>query len=234
MSFYTDDCKTGVEAIERARSVRRYFASLRAPIPPPPPVVEALPPPEPAPISPPPIEIAPITESPEEPEAAITVRRIIHETAEYFGFTYAHLVGERRSAPIVRARQVAMYIAHGVVLNSTYPMIGRAFRRDHTTILHGVRRIKVLLGAGRGDIVMAVGAIMEKFGLPMPDEAPCSELLRLHWTKWSKAELKALREMYEVEALPVEDIATKLHRTIWAVTTKLFKLGYRRTKAKAA
>ncbi len=62
-----------------------------------------------------------------------------------------------RAAPrnVVRPRQIAMYLAKTLTLRSL-PEIGRRFGgRDHTTVLHAVRKIEGLVGqrqrAGRGD-----------------------------------------------------------------------------------
>ena len=51
----------------------------------------------------------------------------------------------RRTANIVRPRQVAMYLAKTLTLRSL-PEIGRRFGgRDHTTVLHAVRKITALV-----------------------------------------------------------------------------------------
>ena len=51
----------------------------------------------------------------------------------------------RRTANVVRPRQVAMYLAKTLTLRSL-PEIGRRFGgRDHTTVLHAVRKIEALV-----------------------------------------------------------------------------------------
>lgn len=70
------------------------------------------------------------------------VRTIMKATALHFGFTLAELLSERRTKDIVRARHVAMYLASRLTVHSL-PWIGRQLGgMDHTTILHGVRKIK--------------------------------------------------------------------------------------------
>ncbi|MFA6984593.1 MAG: helix-turn-helix domain-containing protein [Arenimonas sp.] len=70
------------------------------------------------------------------------IQRIIRN---YYGFTKAELIAERRTAKIVHARQVAMYLAKTMTPRSL-PEIGRKFGgRDHTTVLHAVRKIEKLL-----------------------------------------------------------------------------------------
>jgi chromosomal replication initiator protein len=54
-------------------------------------------------------------------------------------------LSSRRTANVVRPRQVAMYLAKQLTLRSL-PEIGRRFGgRDHTTVLHAVRKIENLV-----------------------------------------------------------------------------------------
>lgn len=69
----------------------------------------------------------------------------IRLVAKYYGISGLEIISERRSAPVVRARQVAMWICKNTTRHSL-PAIGRAMGgRDHTTILHGLRKIDALL-----------------------------------------------------------------------------------------
>lgn len=61
---------------------------------------------------------------------------------EFPGVTMSDLKSDRRTAKVVHPRQVAMYLAKKVTLRSL-PEIGRRFGgRDHTTVLHAVRKIE--------------------------------------------------------------------------------------------
>lgn len=65
-------------------------------------------------------------------------------TAEHFGFSWKVMFCTARTAPIVRARQTAMYLAKTMTPHSL-PEIGRRFGgRDHTTVLHAVRKMDAL------------------------------------------------------------------------------------------
>ncbi|MBU1827034.1 MAG: chromosomal replication initiator protein DnaA, partial [Alphaproteobacteria bacterium] len=56
------------------------------------------------------------------------------------------MIGPKRVRSIARPRQVAMYLAKQLTSRSL-PEIGRRFGgRDHTTVMHGVRRIEELKG----------------------------------------------------------------------------------------
>ena len=77
-------------------------------------------------------------------EKRVTVDDIQKATAEHFGLKQVDLVSERRNRAIARPRQAAMWLAKQLTTRSL-PDIGRRFGgRDHTTVLHAVRRIEEL------------------------------------------------------------------------------------------
>ena len=79
------------------------------------------------------------------PERRITVDEIQKTVAEHFNMKQVDLLSERRTRAIARPRQIAMYLCKQHTTRS-YPDIGRRFGgRDHTTVLHGVRKIEELL-----------------------------------------------------------------------------------------
>lgn len=78
-------------------------------------------------------------------ERRITVDEIQKTTADHFGLKQADLLSERRTRSIARPRQVAMYLCK-LHTTRSYPDIGRRFGgRDHTTVLHGVKKIESLM-----------------------------------------------------------------------------------------
>jgi chromosomal replication initiator protein len=77
-------------------------------------------------------------------EKRITVDEIQKVVADYFKLKQADLLSERRTRAVARPRHVAMYLAKQLTTRS-YPDIGRRFGgRDHTTVLHAVKRIEEL------------------------------------------------------------------------------------------
>ena len=79
------------------------------------------------------------------PERRITVDEIQKTVSEHFNLKQADLLSERRTRAVARPRQIAMYLCKQHTTRS-YPDIGRRFGgRDHTTVLHGVRKIDSLL-----------------------------------------------------------------------------------------
>jgi len=75
-------------------------------------------------------------------KAPVTVRTILEATSEAFDFTLEQITGGSRRRPLVDARQIAMYVTRNMT-DLSYPEIGRAFgNRDHTTVIHAVRKIE--------------------------------------------------------------------------------------------
>ncbi len=82
---------------------------------------------------------------PETKPKKITSRAIMTETAKFFGVSVADLTGESRSRFISYPRQVAMYLSREMTDHSL-PKIGADFGgRDHTTVMHGVKKISASL-----------------------------------------------------------------------------------------
>lgn len=60
----------------------------------------------------------------------------------YPGVTVDELKGRHRKQKFVRPRQVAMYEIYMQRKDFSFPRIGQWFERDHTTVLHAVRKIE--------------------------------------------------------------------------------------------
>lgn len=74
----------------------------------------------------------------------VTVDEIQRQVADYFNIKLADLLSSRRSRQVARPRQVAMYLCKHLTSKSL-PSIGRKFGgRDHTTVMHAVKRIDEL------------------------------------------------------------------------------------------
>ena len=75
----------------------------------------------------------------------ITPALILQATSEMFDFTVEEIQGKSRRRPLVTARQIAMYVFRELT-DLSYPAIAREFGgRDHTTVIHAVEKIKVLM-----------------------------------------------------------------------------------------
>ncbi len=74
----------------------------------------------------------------------VTIENIQKTVAEYYKIRSSDLLSNRRSRSITRPRQLAMALSKELT-NHSLPEIGEAFGgRDHTTILHGCRKITEL------------------------------------------------------------------------------------------
>lgn len=77
----------------------------------------------------------------------IRIEEIQRIVARHYNVSKQDLLSNRRTRTIVKPRQVAMYLAKMMTPRSL-PEIGRRFGgRDHTTVLHAVRKIEDLVGA---------------------------------------------------------------------------------------
>jgi chromosomal replication initiator protein len=82
-------------------------------------------------------------------ERRVTIDEIQKRVAEHFTIKMAEMTSSRRARIVARPRQVAMYLAKQLTSRSL-PEIGRKFGgRDHTTVMHAVRRIEELIASDR-------------------------------------------------------------------------------------
>ncbi len=71
----------------------------------------------------------------------ITVDKIQNVVSNYFNIPLSDMLSQRRSRPLARPRQIAMFLAKKLTTRSL-PEIGRRFaNRDHTTVIHAVKTI---------------------------------------------------------------------------------------------
>lgn len=179
------DCKTAEEVWANLKRVKANMAQLKAYAPPEPepmPVIEKpawapprdiiaeilakaakdhpLPPPEPT------------------PDRTVSMDSILREVANYYNCRIIDIKSHRRTADIVRPRQVACYLAKTHTLLSL-PKIGRLIgNRDHTTAMHAVRKITGLLDGGNAQLTQDIEALngilvgdvpsASKFGIATP------------------------------------------------------------------
>jgi chromosomal replication initiator protein len=79
-------------------------------------------------------------------ERRVTIDEIQRRVAEHFNIRLGEMTSDRRARAVARPRQVAMYLAKQLTTRSL-PEIGRKFGgRDHTTVMHAVRKIDELKG----------------------------------------------------------------------------------------
>ncbi len=77
-------------------------------------------------------------------ERKVTIDEIIRKVADHYNLRMSDLLSARRARQVARPRQVAMYLAK-TLTSKSLPDIGRRFGgRDHTTVIHAVRKIEEL------------------------------------------------------------------------------------------
>jgi len=80
----------------------------------------------------------------------VTIEEIQRKCAEHFNIKLADMQSPRRARQVARPRQVAMYLAKQLTTRSL-PEIGRKFGgRDHTTVMHAVKKVEELCAADAG------------------------------------------------------------------------------------
>lgn len=68
-----------------------------------------------------------------------SIAAIQDAVATRYNITVDDLVSTSRQHRYVRPRQIAMYLAVG---GASYPKVGRAFHRDHTTVIHAIKAVE--------------------------------------------------------------------------------------------
>jgi hypothetical protein len=112
----------------------------------------------------------------------LKVREIQIAVCDHYGLKVAELLAERRFRPLVRARQVAMYLCSALTFKSL-PAIGRDFGgKDHTTVLHAARKIRALIDPNNRQfdpsIATAVKALRNELEALLADVGPQREVKR--------------------------------------------------------
>jgi chromosomal replication initiator protein len=93
----------------------------------------------------------------------VTIEEIQKRVGEHFDMKPLDMVSARRSRAVARPRQIAMYLAKRLTTRSL-PEIGRKFGgRDHSTVIHAVKRIEALRDSDR-DVDAAVRVLLSELG----------------------------------------------------------------------
>jgi chromosomal replication initiator protein len=80
----------------------------------------------------------------------IKIEDILRIISRHFGVSKGDLLSQRRHRSVVWPRQIGMYLAKQLTHRSL-PEIGRRFgNRDHTTVLHAIRKIEGVIAGDTG------------------------------------------------------------------------------------
>ncbi len=79
----------------------------------------------------------------------VTIEEIQKRVAEHYNIKLSDMHSARRARAVARPRQVAMYLSKQLTSRSL-PEIGRKFGRDHTTVMHAVKKVEELTSIDNG------------------------------------------------------------------------------------
>lgn len=95
----------------------------------------------------------------------VTPERIVAAAAETFGVTAADLTGKRRDKEYTWPRQLACYLMRELCPGVSLEAVGKALGgRDHSTALHGERKVARLVAAGDRETVRDLDLVKEALG----------------------------------------------------------------------
>lgn len=100
-------------------------------------------------------KVGPLQEEESTPKRIVTPKQVTEVVMKRFGIPWTQLKGDKRSRPIVRPRQILMYLLRTELrlpFNEVGMLVGG---RDHTTVMHAVDAISELLSTNellRGDV----------------------------------------------------------------------------------
>lgn len=87
---------------------------------------------------------------------------IQREIADRYGLSVLDLLSDRRAPSVAKPRQVAMYLCRELTTLSL-PAIGKRFgNRDHSTVIHAIRRVEQRLEAGERELIDIVQRVRER------------------------------------------------------------------------
>lgn len=79
------------------------------------------------------------------PVGTIAVFDIITAACRVFGCGYKDILSGRKGEHVTKARRAVYYLARELT-KSSFPQIGRALRKDHTTVMSGIKRAEWEIG----------------------------------------------------------------------------------------
>jgi hypothetical protein len=94
----------------------------------------------------------------------ILFEQIVVAVSKFYSIPRIHIMSQRRTASVVRPRQIAMYLGREIT-ELSFPMIGsRLAGRDHTTAIHGWKKIAEELAAGDEKLATEIAELKEILG----------------------------------------------------------------------
>jgi chromosomal replication initiator protein len=104
----------------------------------------------------------------------LSIRDIQEIVCAEYGLTRDQMLGVRRTRAVSHPRMIAMWISYEILAHKSLTQIGKAFNRDHSTVMHAARQWKSILGYSLDHIQSVhriIKTIRRKAGI---DDAPLS------------------------------------------------------------
>lgn len=112
----------------------------------------------------------------------LTLRSIARATCDVANITMDEFFSKTRVQRIAHPRQAAFYVAR-ISTHKSLPQIGRHYGKDHTTILHGVRKIEKSIWEHDADVDLVCSIASRAHELCAPKEKATEAANRPHPTK---------------------------------------------------
>lgn len=95
------------------------------------------------------------------PKGDNPILTLAHAASRHSGYSAGDILSHRRGAPLCRVRHIVMYLAHQLTALSYPKIAGLLGNRDHTTIMHGVRKVERLIhfDVGLSEDIAAIRAL---------------------------------------------------------------------------
>lgn len=141
-----------------------------------------------------------------EHEKAPAFAELLEDIASQLGLTCEEILGHGRKASVARARQLAMYVCR-LRLGLSYPELGRLFGgRDHTTVLHAVKKIEKMIRTNK-DMNNLVTKLSMRAGIASHGEPERIPRTLAHGRMFKKfSALTNSYDAYEQKSVPITKI----------------------------
>jgi chromosomal replication initiator protein len=100
----------------------------------------------------------------QEQKTALTPEKIISTVSSIFGIRNEDLLGKSQSQECSAPRQIAMYLCRAE-LKMPFQSIGKAFDRDHSTVMTAINQIKKKLDNSDHELISSIAEIRSRFEL---------------------------------------------------------------------
>ena len=95
----------------------------------------------------------------------LSIKIVVEITGIYYGFPYPQIISAQRHAKLAFARHVAFYLCRELPCGHfgaapSFPQIGMGLGgRDHSTVMHGIRKIQTMLDSGNDKLAADLGIL---------------------------------------------------------------------------